>query len=171
MKYVYLLRHAKSDWDTPFSTDHERGLASRGMKSIQLLRKFIRFKKLEIDFAFVSDAKRTQETYFRLIENFNFVKNVKVIQELYDTSPKTYFELIKQVSNELESLLFVGHNPEIEKVGNLLLGNSTSESLFHKFPTCSFLGVSFSHQSWSEIKETSKGKLMFFFTPSKGNSE
>lgn len=171
MKYVYLLRHAKSDWDTPFETDHERGLAPRGIKSIQLLRKFVRFKRLEIDFAYISDAKRTQETYFRLTSKLHFVKYEQVIHELYDTTPKTYFQLLNQISDSLESLLFVGHNPEIEEVANLLLGNTRSNSLFHKFPTCSFLGISFDCKSWVDIKETSKGKLMFFFAPSRGNTE
>lgn len=171
MKYVYLLRHAKSDWNTPFKTDHERGLAPRGIKSIQLLRKFVRFKKIEIDFAYISDAKRTQETYYRLTKNMNFVKDYQVIHELYDTNSKTYFQLLNNLANSLESLLFVGHNPEIEEVANLLLGNTKSASLFHKFPTCAFLGVSFEASSWVDIKETSKGKLMFFFTPSKGNTE
>ncbi len=171
MKYLYLLRHAKSDWDTPFTNDHERGLAPRGIKSIQLLRKFIRFKKIKIDFAYISNAKRTVQTYSYLTKNFNFVNNIKVIHELYDTTPKTYFELLNSLSDDQESLLFVGHNPEMEQVANLLLGNTSSNSLFHKFPTCSFLGVSLKENSWKAIKQPCNGNLIFFFNPSKGNLE
>ncbi len=170
MKYIYLLRHAKSDWDTPFVTDHERGLASRGEKSVQFLRKFLETKEIQIDVAFVSDARRTLETYKLLNKNNSIIKNHVVVPELYEAKLEVYYNLIKNTPDIEESILFLGHNPELEELANILMGNQKKESLFHKFPTCACLCLSFDIESWSEIQNTI-GKLVFYFTPSKGTRE
>lgn len=169
MKYIYLLRHAKSDWDTPFLTDHERGLAVRGEKSVQVLRKFLESKEIQIDVAFVSDSRRTQETYLKLNKNNEIIKAHVVVPELYEASLDIYYDLIQNTPNVTESILFLGHNPELEGFANSLLGNQDFESLFHKFPTCACLCLSYDVEFWTEIISSKKGKLVFYFTPSKGN--
>lgn len=39
MKYVYLLRHAKSSWDDMILSDHERPLNRRGVKASAIMGK------------------------------------------------------------------------------------------------------------------------------------
>jgi phosphohistidine phosphatase len=168
MKFVYLLRHAKSDWDTPFVHDHERGLSARGKENIQFLRRFLDSKKISIDMAYISDSKRTQETFLKLNKDQEFIKSPIVLPELYEADSQTFYKLMKNTPPTVESLIFLGHNPELEEFANALLGNSNSESFFQKFPTCSLLCLGFDIEFWNELNESHKGKIVFFFTPSKG---
>ena len=46
MKNLYLIRHAKSDWSDGSKSDFERGLNIRGKKSISIMAKALKEKKI-----------------------------------------------------------------------------------------------------------------------------
>ena len=62
MKTLVLMRHAKSNWSGDLS-DFDRPLSERGVKSARALGKWLRENDLFPDFALVSAAKRTVETF------------------------------------------------------------------------------------------------------------
>lgn len=162
MKTIYFIRHAKSDWDSPFETDHERGLSARGYKSANSLRKFLRQRGVKVDVALVSNAKRAQDT-FNIINRLDLAKNVSILTELYDADKEVYLENIHKIPDILESVLFVGHNPEIEQVIHFLLG--TDKSIFTKFSTASLAILNFNTDEWSKIPNEVKGTLSLLWNP------
>jgi phosphohistidine phosphatase len=165
LKTIYFVRHAKSDWDSPFSTDHERGLSTRGFRNANSLRKFLRSRGTKIDAAFISDAARSQET-FRIVNKSSLLtKNVNILSELYDADQEVFIQNIHKLPDIIHSVLFVGHNPEIESVINLLLG--IKGSIFTKFSTSALAILSFDTNDWNKIHLEIKGTLTLHWVPSK----
>lgn len=164
MKLIGLLRHAKSDWDTPFITDKERGLSNRGIRNASSLRKFLRIRSLSFDAALVSDAKRAQDT-LRLINKSNVLtENVNILEELYDAEKDTYLQNIHKLPDVFEKVLIIGHNPEIESICSFLMG--LDKSPFSKFSTSSLALLQFETNDWTHIPDV-KGTLSLYWNPSK----
>lgn len=49
MKTLILLRHAKSSWDFPDLSDHDRPLNNRGKKDAPLMAEVLKKKNIAID--------------------------------------------------------------------------------------------------------------------------
>ena len=78
MKTLVLMRHAKSNWSGDLS-DFDRPLNSRGISSARALGNWLRSNDLLPDFALVSAAKRTVETFDELKINCPFEKKKKAV--------------------------------------------------------------------------------------------
>ena len=163
-KKLYLIRHAKSDWDTPFRNDWERGLSIRGKKNANSLAKVLAKRNISIDKAYISDAKRTQETYAILKQRREFVKDAQVEASIYEASAESLREHIARLPNSINSLLILGHNPGLEELSNLLLVPGIHNSLFFKFPTSALLILQAEVDSWQAFLEQKPG-LRFFWIP------
>lgn len=62
MKWLYLLRHAKSSWDNPGLKDHDRPLNGRGKKNVpEMVRRLNRWLVLP-DIIYSSSAVRAEST-------------------------------------------------------------------------------------------------------------
>jgi phosphohistidine phosphatase len=170
MKTVYLIRHAKSDWDSPFATDHDRKLSSRGIKNAAMLRKFLRTRRIQFDVAFISTSERTRSTYKAISKIQNLVKNEIFLKELYDGGIEVYLQNLHKLPDSMDKVLIIGHNPELELLANQLLGIKTTEnqsSIFTKFSTSALLAVQFQTEEWIKIPSESNGTISLFWTPQK----
>ena len=61
-KQLILFRHAKSDWDAPYSSDHSRPLAKRGIKAAKAMGRFLMDTGLIPDQVVSSSAVRAMAT-------------------------------------------------------------------------------------------------------------
>jgi phosphohistidine phosphatase len=168
-KYIYLCRHAKSDWEAEFRIDHERPISQRGKKNAKQLREFLEEKKIQFDISYISDSKRTLETYAILKKNIELFKEVIITSQVYESNFATFFNLIENTEDSKQSILFLGHNPELEEFANhlILKQNSIPDiSFFHKFATSSILSLAIECNSWKDIK-SNRAKIVFFWTPTK----
>ena len=77
MKTLVLMRHAKSNWSGD-SPDFDRPLNPRGVSSARALGNWLRVNDLLPDFALVSAAKRTVETFKELKIKCPFEKKKKL---------------------------------------------------------------------------------------------
>ncbi len=164
MKHIYLIRHAKSDWDEPFISDEERGLSLRGKKQTKVLRTFLQDYQLEVDIAFVSPAERTLKTYQSLRKEILRLPKPELREAIYEAEADDLLFLAQGVPNSIQSFLIVGHNPGLESFASGLLFGDPERSRFHKLPTASFLGISLPIDSWKEI-EWGLGQLKVFWIP------
>jgi phosphohistidine phosphatase len=168
-KTIYLVRHAKSDWTAEFRLDHERPISERGRKNAKSLRSFLKERGIRIDLAYVSDAVRTVETLEILNKNREILRNVEVTHLLYEANLGIFYNLITSTEDTHNSILFLGHNPELEELANQLILRQNAYkdfSFFQKFSTSSIVGLSFPISSWKDIS-TAPGKLTLFWTPVK----
>lgn len=161
-----MVRHSKSDWDTPFERDHDRGLSLRGIKNANSLRKIFKLYGVFPEKAYISDARRAVETFKILNRRKELLSNFLITPELYDCNASQYLEIIKNLSNDIKSVLFLGHNPELENLANILIGG-VNHNLFQKYSTSSFLSITFERDEWKYIAEHPNGKINFFWIPPK----
>ncbi len=128
MKKLYLLRHAKSSWDDPHCRDYDRSLNARGRRQARAMGKFFQEKAFKIDGILCSGALRTRETLELLLESYHFRGEIEYRDEIYASSLSGLKELIRQ--SKWDSLLLIGHNPEIESLAGDLTGHTLT------MPTC-----------------------------------
>lgn len=164
MKTLILIRHAKSDKETPIASDFERGLAERGKKEAKEMGKTLKKLQFETDFIICSSATRAILTLEWLIKQYEHLKEIPSIfvQEIYDYhmgGTRKTMDLIKWINDEVTSLTLIGHNPCFEE----LFADFLSVSWF-SYPTLWITQIDFDVDSWKDVKY---GTLKMFIAPSK----
>ena len=139
------MRHAKSNWSADLS-DFDRPLNERGIRSARALGNWLRAKDLLPDFALVSAAKRTVETFDELKINCPCEKK----RRLYLAPSEEIFHQLRQV--EANRLLLICHNPGISEFSQEILSQWPIHSQFENFPTCSTCVIDFDLGDWSDLK-------------------
>jgi phosphohistidine phosphatase len=134
---LLLLRHAKSDYPAGVP-DHERPLATRGIREAPLAGDWIRANAPAVDAVLCSTATRTRQTLART----GIDAPVDYVDRLYDAVPGTVIDVINGVSSrfdtDVDTLLVIGHEPTMS---HLALGlndegdEAAAEHIAMKFPT------------------------------------
>ncbi len=78
MKKLYLIRHAKSDWDDESKSDFKRGLNERGQKDIFIMADKLKEKKIMPDLILSSSAKRAKLTAKGLAQSIGYNGKIHV---------------------------------------------------------------------------------------------
>ena len=137
LRRLIVLRHAKAE---PFAaTDHERRLTDRGRESARDVGRFLRDSGLLPDFALVSSAVRTRETWQAVVEAAD-AGDVPVAYDdaVFTGSPDLVLEALRGVPQDASTVIFVGHNPTAAYLCLLLddgQGDATAVSgLLQGFP-------------------------------------
>jgi phosphohistidine phosphatase len=156
MKTLYLIRHAKSDWDNPLLHDIERPLNNRGYTDANAMSQRLKIPDLMIS----SPAVRALSTALIFARHLSYEANrISIKQELYDTSVKDYLAIIKNIPDPFSTVFLFAHNPLISDTAETL-----TKGLPAEMPTCAVAGISFNVDSWAEIKQKS-GELFLFDYP------
>ena len=111
---LILTRHAKSDWDNPLETDHQRKLNPRGIRSSPLIGRWLAEKAYLPQQALVSDASRTRETFALLCAGWPELP-VRFEPELYHACPDAMLRALRKAT--ARTVLMIGHNPGIASFG------------------------------------------------------
>ena len=113
MKRLYVLRHAKSSWDDPARSDHDRPLAPRGRRAAKSMARHMREQHVEPELVLCSTAKRALQTLER-IEPALGRRAVQVEAELYAAGAQELLERLQAVDDAVGSVMVIGHNPGLE---------------------------------------------------------
>jgi phosphohistidine phosphatase len=151
MKQIYLLRHAKSEWDEPYLTDEKRGLSERGKKQTKAVRNFLQDYRLDVDLTYVSQAVRAEKTYQSLRKEILRLPKPEIRESIYEADGEDLLFLCQGIPNSIQSVLIVGHNPGLEEFANGLLFGSPEPSRLQKFPTAGFIGLTYAGEKWKEL--------------------
>jgi phosphohistidine phosphatase len=150
MPTLYLLRHAKSSWDDPTLSDHERPLAPRGRKDAKRIAKHLRRLGLEPELVLCSAATRTRET-LELLRPAVAASEVVVEEELYGASSDELLARIRLVPDAVTSVMLIGHNPGLEQLALALASAGDElERLAAKFPTAALATLAVAN-GWSRL--------------------
>ncbi|MFN1834833.1 SixA phosphatase family protein [Balneola sp. MJW-20] len=150
MKQIHLLRHAKSSWDDPDLRDFERPLAERGKTDAPRMGRFIRMIDHKPDVICSSTAFRAKETTQLFIEGAKMDESViKWNEDLYFNGPSAYMECIRQTPDRFESLMLVGHNPNMEEIATRLSGGK--EKVSFRMPTAALICFETFAHKWSDV--------------------
>lgn len=150
-RYLYLLRHAQSADKQPGQTDFQRELTSSGMQQALRIAGFFRDQKSFPEVIYASPAERTRMTAEMIADANKYDRNlINYMQDLYEASTRTFFELVKQVDDRFQQVLFVGHNPAVSYLAEYLTKAEIGEIV-----PAGMAIIQFDSSSWQEINSGS----------------
>lgn len=155
MKTLHLIRHAKSSWDYPHLSDHQRPLNKRGNKDAALMAGALFNAGIQFPAIYCSSATRAQQTIQGIYDNWpGQAFNWQVDEALYEFSESNLKNWLNKAFQYKNELMVVSHNPSLT---NLI--NSLCRSDLYNFPTCAYAQIRF-----KEL-DVADGELMLFLKP------
>jgi phosphohistidine phosphatase len=148
LRRILLMRHAKSDWDAGIETDHQRPLNGRGKKDAPKIALHLKQLGWVPDLVLCSDATRTKQTFEKMAKQIE--SQVSFLPNLYESSPTIMLNEIAFVSDEIQSVMILAHNPGISECTEAL------SAKFIELTTANVVCFEGELASWSDI-HTSKG--------------
>lgn len=162
MKTLYLMRHAKSKKDDPSIEDFDRPLSKRGETDTPFMGALMHQKGILPQEIISSPAERAFATARLFCGELGYpLQNVKLDNSLYSNSSGEILSLIKNLNENTESVVLIGHNPALTNLVNFL-----SDTPVEGIPTCGIVELIFTRKSWQEI-ELGSCQLGFFEYPKK----
>jgi phosphohistidine phosphatase len=124
VKTLLLMRHAKSDWDADYGSDHDRPLNERGLRSARLMGRVLAEEGLVPDLIICSTAVRAKTTAELAVEAGNWGSEIRLDRSLYDEGPRGVLAVGLSVP-DVEGLMLVGHQPTWSMLVSALTGERT----------------------------------------------
>jgi len=125
MPTLILLRHAKSDWSGG-EPDHERPLAARGRRQAPEAGRWLADHVDRIDLAVVSSAARARSTWSLAAAELSTAPPVRLDEQVYGASSSTLLRVVRDLPDDLGTVVLVGHNPGLEDLASTLAGSWVS---------------------------------------------
>ncbi len=119
---LILLRHAKSDWSGD-EADIARPLAKRGRRQAPDAGRWLAANIDGIDLAVVSPASRARSTWDLVATELDVPPRTRIEDRLYAASGHELLTIVQELSDDIETVVLVGHNPGIEDLASLLTGD------------------------------------------------
>jgi phosphohistidine phosphatase len=159
MKTIVIVRHAKSSWEDPFVSDHERPLTKRGMKDAPLMGARLAEWGPPIDRVISSSAVRALTTAELVTQELGLPwDEIQIEEDLYHATEYEVLDLIQEQEDYLDGLMLFGHNP-----GLTYLVNGLSDLDLDNLPTCGVVVMQFDVESWVEVGDTQASTAMVDF--------
>ena len=168
MKSITIIRHAESSYIASVLTDFDRPLNQKGVEDAQLMGQILSDKKINIQLIISSSANRTLNTAQIISKKINYKQKIEQKKSLYSASWKEVVDIITKVSNNIDSIAIIGHNPTVH-----LLSEKLSYQNFDNFPTCAIAKINLNIQSWDKLNQSllsdydNIGELKYFIFPKK----
>jgi len=141
-----MVRHAKSSWKHDVN-DHQRPLKSRGERDGELVSKKIKNTIVPPQKIFSSNAERAMATAKYFKEALNVAdENFSTTADLYDFSGQGVMRIIKELNNDWDTVMIVGHNHAFTSLANML-----GSKFIDNIPTCGFVMIEFDEKKWNDI--------------------
>lgn len=156
---LILMRHAKSSWDDPLQSDHDRPLNQRGRDSAPAIGKWLSDNGFLPDELLCSTAARTRETYARL--GLTAAKTT-FKDALYHASADTLLRTLQGASEP--AVLLLAHNPGIGHFAEVTARQAPDHPRFFDYPTCATTVFSFDADSWNAV-QFGDGEVQAFTVP------
>ena len=122
---LILLRHAKSDWSGD-ETDIARPLASRGRRQAPDAGRWLAANLDRVDLAIVSPAKRARSTWNLVAAELDVHPRKRIDDRVYTASDQELLAVVRELPDDIETVVLVGHNPGIEDLASFLTGESVT---------------------------------------------
>ena len=160
MKTVYIVRHAKSSWDSFDVADHERTLLPVGIKKTKKIIAFLNDKNVEAELIISSSAVRARETAKLIADGIGYNSDLIVKNKaLYHAYADDIYTELFSVDNSVNSVMIVAHNPTLTDFVNDFV-----EPEIMNLPTSGVVCVNFDTDSWENIANA-KFKVNFVVFP------
>ena len=159
IRRLILMRHAKSSWDDPLQSDHDRPLNKRGRRSADALGDWLRGCAYLPDEILCSTAARTCETCDRL--RLGDV-TTQYLDGLYMAGPDRMLAALQGAAGA--TVLMLGHNPGIGDFAQSIVAAPPQHDRFADYPTGATLVIAFEDVAWADLRWCS-GTVEDFVVP------
>ncbi|WP_406328288.1 SixA phosphatase family protein [Streptomyces sp. NBC_00203] len=153
LRRLVVLRHAKSAWPTGVP-DHERPLAPRGRRDAPAAGRALAEADCLPDLALCSTAVRARQTWELAAEQWGTPPPVRLDERLYGADVPELLDAVREVPDQVRTLLLIGHNPGLEELVLELAGDGLDDALDEvrtKFPTSAVAILAWHGGSWQEL--------------------
>ena len=146
MKTLLVMRHAKSDWGSPSSRDHDRSLAPRGLKAARRMGRFISDSDVAPEAIITSTAVRAKSTAELAAEAGEWRCPIIADPNLYGSDAERVLDVIAGVDPEISRLLIAGHEPTWSGLVGWLIGEGRVS-----MPTAAVACLDLAHGGWADL--------------------
>ena len=145
-KQLFIVRHGKSSWDYD-AEDIDRPLKERGINDSHKMAKRLKDNKMKPQLIISSHANRALHTatIFARILDYPFA-NFTINKEIYEGDEDDILDMIKELDDDVSSVMVFGHNPMSTDLANMFLKDKLD-----KLPTVGIASITFKTDSWKSI--------------------
>jgi phosphohistidine phosphatase len=158
---LIVMRHAKAG-ELPGGPDFERALRPRGLRDSAAAGRWLAGRGLYPGLVLCSAARRTRQTWQQLsgtllADSAGPAPEFVAEERLYGADSEDVADLVRETSDGIATVLYIGHNPAAAELVQLLTGAEPA------FPTAAIavIGV---RSGWAELAVGS-GDLTASWTP------
>lgn len=166
-KQLVLLRHAKSSWDDPLLEDFDRPLAKRGREAAKRVAEWFKDRQVRPDLVLSSPSARTRETLNLIRGSLGPSPTIVYEKRIYLAKMDDLLDRIRKASDDVGTLLVIGHNPGLQELALALMPASAKagrKKLADKFPTAALARFDMTAVSWMAVAPGA-AKLVEFVRP------
>jgi phosphohistidine phosphatase len=162
MKYLTLIRHAKSSHDDPWLTDFERVLNPRGLHDAPAIGRYLaKTHHFAPDAIVASPAHRAAETIRAIAHEIAFPEaNIQWEPRIYEAPRSTLAAVVQRLAPTADHVCMIGHNPGFSELTAWLCGAAPAEG----FKTCAVAMLHLDIAHWTDARPGC-GTLETFFYP------
>ncbi len=162
MKELYIIRHAKASEDYINIQDFDRPLKSRGILHAHELSRNLKEKNVMPHLIIASPAARALQTAHIFALNLDYpLEKIQLSKVVYEAYVENLLNVLEAVSDEIQKVFLVGHNPSVTNLANYLLDSHTNEIV-----TCGIVCIKLNVDSWKNLGQN-KHQLNYFMFPLK----
>ena len=140
---LILFRHSKSDQSSS-EADIDRPLNARGRSQAPDAGRWLAENADGIDLAVVSPAHRARTTWDLASAELTRQPETRIDDRVYNASVSDLLDVVRDLPDDIRTVVLVGHNPAFEDLASLLTNESVT------MPT-SALAVLESDSAWSSV--------------------
>lgn len=178
MRRLLLLRHAKTERESPSGRDRDRRLDARGREDTPVIGRYLSDNELVPDLALVSTSTRTRETWELLEPALSPHPEAEFVPSLYLADARVLLQVIRAAAGRadeenLKSLMVVAHNPGLHELSLQLIGKARDqdrEALEDNLPTSGLAVFKFAIEDWNDVS-LHHGTLERFVSPRRLRSQ
>jgi phosphohistidine phosphatase len=171
MRRLMLLRHAKTETDSPSGRDQDRRLDDRGRHDAAEIGGWIGRHPPFPGLVLVSTAVRAHQTWEIAREAMKDLvpePRVELLPELYGADPAELLQAVHAAASaDPKTLLVVGHNPGMHELALALAGSGDDagrKALSDNLPTSGLAIFEFSVDDWGDVAFR-RGRLARLVSP------
>ena len=158
VKTLYIVRHGKALQDYRSIHDYDRTLIEKGIVNNISVAKLLHSQYGTPELIISSHAARALHTAHIFAREMGYPHDqVEVNENLYLDGETEVCDILESLPDELESIMIVGHNPDMTYIANLYAGQS-----IYSIPTSGVVAIRFEAERWKEIKQA-KAKCTVHF--------
>ncbi|NLG98495.1 MAG: histidine phosphatase family protein [Chloroflexi bacterium] len=159
MKTLLLMRHAKSSWKFHELEDRFRPLTKRGRRDATLMGSMLEERDLIPQKILSSTAVRNRQTAELVAEEAEFRGEIDYLDSLYMAEAEDYIAALRELPDNIDRVMVIGHNPGLETLLQVLSGRIES------LPTAVVAHINLPIDSWSGLNGEIHGEMVGIWRP------